>query len=83
MNKLVREVGSLPFSTLEMFANECGIDWADPDCLMELQAIIIEEVIDKDVDASNAISAFYAVKDSVAERWTKWLHGCVSYALDV
>lgn len=84
MNKsLIWEVGNLPFSVVEMFARECGVDWASLDCLMELQAIIIEEIVDKEVDAPNVLSAFIAVRDSVKERWTNWLQESVSDAYDV
>ena len=84
MNKgLVREVGQLPGTIVEMFARECGVEWADPASLMELQAIIIEEIIDKDINAGSVFSAFKDVQESVARRWVKWLQDSVSDALDV
>jgi len=84
MNRnLIKEAGSLPSYVLEMFANECGVEWVDPNGLLELQAIILEEIVDKDVDSTNIFSAFKAVQDSVSRRWNDWLQESVSDAYDV
>ena len=84
MNKgLIKEAQALPSLIVEMFASEIGVEWVDLRGLMELQAIIIEEIIDKDVDSPNILLAFKAVQDSVAERWKKWLQESVSDAYGV
>ena len=80
---LIRQAGCLPSHILELFAKECGIEYADFNALMELQAIILEEIVDKDVDELSVVSAFDVVKETVTRRWTKWLQDSVSDAYDV
>lgn len=83
MKKIVKDLGELPISVLQLFANRCGVDGADLNSLLELQAIIIEEVIDKDVEASNVFLAFREVKDSVEKRWKDWLNDFALNTYDV
>jgi len=70
--KLLIEVNTLPSYVVDMFANECGVLWATPAELLELQSIILEEIVNNDVNSSNIFLAFKEVKESVAERLMKW-----------
>lgn len=81
--KMIKEVGSLPYRTLEKFAQECGVEWVDPNGLLELQAIFLEEIVENDVDASNIFSAFKEVQDKVSRRWNDWVQDSVSCTYDV
>jgi len=76
MNKnLIREIPSLPVKVMESLASELGNHTDDINKLMELGGFFIEEVIDKDVESTNALSAFYVVEDSLRVRWSEYLHG--------
>ena len=83
MKGIVKEAIRLPSYMVDFFAGECGVKSADPNALMELQAILLEEIIDNDVDTDNIFSAFIMVRDKVTRRFNDWMDGYFSHASDV
>lgn len=83
MNRdLFRQIPSLPIPMVRMFANMLGKETEDVNALFELEGMFIEEVVDKDVNATNVFKAFHEVEDSLRGRWLKYV-GSVSDAHDV
>lgn len=74
MNRnLIRDISSLPLPVIMMFAEDLGNGSDDIKDLFELEMMFLEEVIDKDVNASNVFIAMIEVKESLRERWAKYL----------
>lgn len=83
MKEIVKEAIRLPSYIVDFLAGECGVESADPNALMELQAILLEEIIDNDVDTDNIFSAFIMVRDKVTRRFNDWMAEYLSHATDV